>query len=530
MINVDNSKRKMTTVESEGKCRNLTEAEKLKLFNCHSRQVELYFLNNNLSYNEPNCRFLYESRSRSADFFSKELLEVNEAKSDGQKKAIKAIINEGNNVVVNIPTGMGKSLVIKVHAAIYRGWVLVVYPLHSLEADQQSSFISNGFDSRIFDPTDTKNNLQLYELLKKPITDQFWDKSRLLVIVPPDVLMKAGCMLYKVIMESSQLLGSLFSLNSVVFDEVHLFIEWMLFRPSFLNISKLHLTIQNQIIKADCRLKLNTGVYVKSLPRQVLMTACSNDEYREIYKRRFNMIEKYTTTIIETTPRQNFFLRFPMLSSSLANAEVKICKTLVSNRTPSLGPVVPIYVDSKRRAEKLAQSSNFVKNIINENWSDEQIKEHHALRKLKVTIKNAEQPDIAYAYHSGTTKENNQTVHEICSKAESRSGTMPTLIYATTAFGTGVNYRILLCLFLYLANINMFIQQVGRIARFPSKTGEIKKAVGVMISTPTSLVNALVKAWINKKTYSKLYYKNEVEKDLVKISGLQYNNIFDMIR
>ena len=76
----------------------------------------------------------------------------------------------------------------------------------------------------------------------------------------------------------------------------------------------------------------------------------------------------------------------------------------------------------------------------------------------------------------------------------------------------------------------MFIQQVGRIARFPSKTGEIKKAVGVMISTPTSLVNALVKAWINKKTYSKLYYKNEVEKDLVKISGLQYNNIFDMIR
>ena len=57
-------------------------------------------------------------------FFQKELLEVNEAKSDGQKKAIKAIINEGNNVVVNIPTGMGKSLVIKVHAAIYRGWVL----------------------------------------------------------------------------------------------------------------------------------------------------------------------------------------------------------------------------------------------------------------------------------------------------------------------------------------------------------------------------------------------------------------------
>ena len=74
MINVDNSKRKMTTVESEGKCRNLTEAEKLKLFNCHSRQVELYFLNNNLSYNEPNCRFLYESRSRSADFFSKRVV------------------------------------------------------------------------------------------------------------------------------------------------------------------------------------------------------------------------------------------------------------------------------------------------------------------------------------------------------------------------------------------------------------------------------------------------------------------------
>ena len=90
MITVDNSKRKMTTVESEGTCRNLTEAERLKLFNCHSRQVELYFLNNNLSYNEPNGRFLYESRSRSAECFLKELLEFNEAESDGQKKAIKA--------------------------------------------------------------------------------------------------------------------------------------------------------------------------------------------------------------------------------------------------------------------------------------------------------------------------------------------------------------------------------------------------------------------------------------------------------
>ena len=58
-----------------------------------------------------------------------------------------------------------------------------------------------------------------------------------------------------------------------------------------------------------------------------------------------------------------------MLTFSIQHNESKLCESLQIVRTPSLGPVIQVYVDTKNKAEKLADVSNLDKRNLSDNWT-----------------------------------------------------------------------------------------------------------------------------------------------------------------
>ena len=143
-----------------------------------------------------------------------------------QRDAIEHLLC-GDNVILHVPTGSGKSVVFQAasRALFERGVTLAVYPLKSLLADQCRSAEANGVTAVAIDG-DVRGSKRS-EAYRRIATDA----SVSMVLTTPETLMSSGLLRKRLAARGVAL---------VVIDEAHVYDEWALsFRNSYQKIGSV---------------------------------------------------------------------------------------------------------------------------------------------------------------------------------------------------------------------------------------------------------------------------------------------------
>jgi ATP-dependent DNA helicase RecQ len=142
---------------------------------------------------------------------------------DRQEEIISATLN-GQDSLVLMPTGGGKSLCFQIPALMMDGLTVVVSPLISLMKDQVDGLVANGV------PAVSLNSMQSFEQ-QQEILSQLYHSQPKMLYVSPERLQESGFMFDFL----KKMNISLFAI-----DEAHCISHWGHdFRPEYLNLSSL---------------------------------------------------------------------------------------------------------------------------------------------------------------------------------------------------------------------------------------------------------------------------------------------------
>jgi ATP-dependent DNA helicase RecQ len=148
---------------------------------------------------------------------------------DGQKKVISSIL-AGNDTLVIMPTGAGKSVCYQIPAVMFAGVTLVISPLIALMKDQVDSMRSLGISATFINST-----LRAAEM-KSRLADAEQGKFKLIYVAPE-----------RLESEIFQQLAESLAVSFIAIDEAHCVSQWGHdFRPSYKNIANFIKTLKNR--------------------------------------------------------------------------------------------------------------------------------------------------------------------------------------------------------------------------------------------------------------------------------------------
>jgi ATP-dependent DNA helicase RecQ len=169
-----------------------------------------------------------ENLSKSMQYTPRELLKKYFGYHDfrvRQEEVIDTIL-AGQDALVLMPTGGGKSLCFQIPALIFEGLTVVVSPLISLMKDQVDALNANGINAV------SLNSSQSFEEQKAILNQLYYNQTKLLY-VSPERLQESGY-LFEFL---KRITVSLFAI-----DEAHCISHWGHdFRPDYLNLSSLRI-------------------------------------------------------------------------------------------------------------------------------------------------------------------------------------------------------------------------------------------------------------------------------------------------
>ncbi len=150
-----------------------------------------------------------------------------------QLEAINTIL-AGDDALIIMPTGGGKSLIFQIPAVIQDGLAIVVSPLISLMKDQVDALVSNGIHAAFVNSAQTSAD-------KKKVLDDLYDGRTKLLYVAPETLLTRNF---------NELLNRL-NISFFAIDEAHCISSWGHdFRPEYGQLSILKDKFPNKPIVA----------------------------------------------------------------------------------------------------------------------------------------------------------------------------------------------------------------------------------------------------------------------------------------
>lgn len=230
----------------------------------------------------------------------------------GQEKAILSIL-QGNDTLVMLPTGVGKSLCYQLPAYLLKGTVLVVSPLLSLMQDQVENLKSLG-EKKVVALNSETSFFERERIFKKINEYRF-------IYTSPEML------------QNVKVLQALKSLNISIFvvDEAHCISHWGTdFRPDYLDLREI-------------REELNS-------PKTMALTATATKEVREEIIYFLSMDKNKTEEIIKSVDRPE--IKF-IVKHSYGNKNKQLKYYLNRLKGPGI-----IYFMSKKLADQWSLKLN----------------------------------------------------------------------------------------------------------------------------------------------------------------------------
>ena len=223
---------------------------------------------------------------------------------DMQYEVIEHVVN-GNDAVVLMPTGGGKSLCYQIPAMLKQGCAIIVSPLLALMKDQVDALVSNGIPAAAI-------NSQQSESMNRNIMENVLKQNIKLLYISPERL------LADVENWSKDIL-----INLIAIDEAHCISHWGHdFRPEYSQLGELKTLFPNvpvlaltatadRLTRNDIREQLNipnAKVFIKSFDRpNISLNVVSGLSGKEKLKRIVSFIEQHNheSGIIYCLSRKN---------------------------------------------------------------------------------------------------------------------------------------------------------------------------------------------------------------------------------
>ena len=231
---------------------------------------------------------------------------------EGQFMAIQKIL-KGEDVLLLLPTGAGKSLVYQLASFVLPGRVLVIDPINALMKDQQDNLIENGIDRVV------AINSETYQDGSNDRREMLFSVERgdnLIMLVAPERLL---------IPEFNEALRSLIDggvpISLIVFDEAHCISEWGHdFRTSYLGIGER--------IKSLCK------EYDNSPPILAMTGTASQPVIRDILiEGDINELDDNQSIISSSSYRRNE-LNFS-IEKTAPDSKERVLKTILKRKVPT---------------------------------------------------------------------------------------------------------------------------------------------------------------------------------------------------
>lgn len=285
-----------------------------------------------------------DESERVMHYYLKNVFNLDEFRAN-QKEIIQGCL-EKKDIFVLMPTGGGKSLCYQLPALMDSGTTIIISPLLSLIRDQMRSLLARGILSLALNSTITKADRELIiKCLRSGLVKIFY--------ITPELIVQSTFF--------QQLLTDLHAegrLSRFVIDECHCIMQWMDFRPDYLQLKWIRNNFDTPImaLTATATPKIITAI------QDELNISC------DVYKTSFN--------------RNNLKLKIKLRTDKTYNEIVSFIECYYPNSSGI------IYCLSKRECEMLSEKLNTLniktafyhaglnkaeRNSIQEKWSRNQI-------------------------------------------------------------------------------------------------------------------------------------------------------------